>query len=416
MQLGVIADDVTGGTDLASVLGRDGFSVVQTLGVPQSAAPGVDVVVVSLKTRTAAVDDATAAARAAAAYLSSAGARQIYFKYCSTFDSTDRGNIGPVIASLLAQLHSSFTIACPAYPALGRTVYQGHLFVGTQLLSESSMRDHPLTPMTDANLVRVLARQSPFPVGLVPLNDVEAGSAAMRERFAALERGGHQVAIVDAVLDRHVDAIGCACRDFPLVTGGAALGGALARAAITARTPVDTAAAPVRSGPVAVLSGSGSAATLEQVRRLAANVPHRLIDPLMLARDGAILPALIEWAGQHVGRGPVLLYSTAPPDAVRNAQRELGRNEAAALLEHAFGALAAALAGQGVRRFVVAGGETSGAVLDALGIRMLAFGEEIDPGVPWTRSLDPEGFHLALKSGNFGGPDFFIKALQMRTV
>jgi 3-dehydrotetronate 4-kinase len=416
MQLGVIADDVTGGTDLASVLRRDGFSVVQTLGVPQSAAPGVDVVVVSLKTRTAAVDDATAAARGAAAYFSSAGARRIYFKYCSTFDSTDRGNIGPVIASLLAELRSSFTIACPAYPALGRTVYQGHLFVGTQLLSESSMRDHPLTPMTDANLVRVLARQSPLPVGLVPLNDVEEGSAAIRERFAALARGGDRVAIVDAVLDRHVDAIGCACRHFRFVTGGAALGGALARAAITTRTPSATTAAPVQSGPVAVLSGSGSAATLEQVRRLAANVPHRLIDPLTLARDGAILPALIDWACQRVGRGPVLMYSTAPPDAVRNAQRELGRNEAAALLEHAFGALAAALAGQGVRRFVVAGGETSGAVLDALGIRMLAFGDEIDPGVPWTRSLDPEGFHLALKSGNFGGPDFFIKAVQMRTV
>jgi uncharacterized protein YgbK (DUF1537 family) len=237
----------------------------------------------------------------------------------------------------------------------------------------------------------------------------------MRARFAALERGGHRVAIVDAVLDRHVDAIGSACRDFPLVTGGAALGGALARAAITARVPADAEVVPSRSGPVAVLSGSGSAATLAQVRRLAADVPHRLIDPLALARDGASLPALIEWAREHAGRGPVLLYSTAPPDAVRHAQRELGRDEAAALVEHAFGALAAALAAQGVRRFVVAGGETSGAVLDALGIRMLAFGEEIDPGVPWTRSLDPDGFHLALKSGNFGSPDFFIKALQVRT-
>jgi uncharacterized protein YgbK (DUF1537 family) len=415
MQLGVIADDVTGGTDVASVLRRDGFSVVQTLGVPRSALPPADVVVVSLKIRTAAVDDATAAARAASEYLTSAGARQLYFKYCSTFDSTDRGNIGPVIASLLAHLHGSFTIACPAYPALGRTVYQGHLFVGTQLLSDSSMRDHPLTPMTDANLVRVLERQSPFTVGLVSLDAVEAGSTAMRERFAALEQGSHRVAIVDAVLDRHVDAIGCACRDFPLVTGGAALGGALARASITAPAMVDTAAAPARSGPVAVLSGSGSAATLAQVQRLAADVPHRSIDPLALARDGALLPALIGWAGEQVRRGPVLMYSTAPPDAVRNAQRELGRNAAAALLEHAFGALAAALAAQGVRTFVVAGGETSGAVLDALGIKVLAFGEEIDPGVPWTRSLDPDGFHLALKSGNFGSPDFFIKALQMRT-
>ncbi|RPI55134.1 MAG: four-carbon acid sugar kinase family protein [Acidobacteria bacterium] len=415
MQLGVIADDVTGATDLASVLRRDGFSVVQTLGVPQSVTPPADVVVVSLKTRTAPVDEATAAARAAAAYLTNAGATQIYFKYCSTFDSTDRGNIGPVIATLLEQLHATFTIACPAYPALARTVYQGYLFVGTQLLSESSMRDHPLTPMTDANLVRVLGRQSPFPVGLVALDDVDASGTAMQERFAALQRSGHRVAIVDAVFDRHVDAIGCACRGVSLVTGGAALGGALARAAITARIPVDPQHAPARSGPVVVLSGSGSAATLEQVRRLAADVPHRALDPLALARDGAILPALIDWAEQHVLRGPVLLYSTASPETVRNAQRELGRSEAAATLEHAFGGLAAALARQGVRTFVVAGGETSGAVLEALGIRMLGFGEEIDPGVPWTRSLDPEGFHLALKSGNFGSPDFFIKALQTRT-
>jgi 3-dehydrotetronate 4-kinase len=415
MQLGVIADDVTGATDLASVLRRDGFSVVQTLGVPLSAPPPADVVVVSLKTRTAPVDEATAAARAASAYLTAAGATQIYFKYCSTFDSTDRGNIGPVIARLLAELSGSFTVACPAYPSLARTVYQGHLFVGGQLLSESSMRDHPLTPMTDANLVRVLGRQSPFPVGLVPLESVDAGTTVMQERFAELERGGHRVAVVDAVLDRHVDAIGCACRDFPLVTGGAALGGALARAAITARIPAGRGAAPLQSGPAAVLSGSGSAATLAQVRRLAAEVPHRSIDPLALARDAAILPELMHWAGEHVRRGPVLLYSTASPETVREAQRELGRGEAAALLEHAFGALAVALAGQGVRRFIVAGGETSGAVLEALGIRMIGFGEEIDPGVPWTRSLDPEGFDLALKSGNFGSPEFFVKALQMRT-
>jgi uncharacterized protein YgbK (DUF1537 family) len=415
MQLGVIADDVTGATDLASVLRRDGFSVVQTLGVPRSVPPPADVVVVSLKTRTAPVDEATAAARAASAYLTSAGATQIFFKYCSTFDSTDRGNIGPVIAGLLADLHASFTIACPAYPTLARTVYQGRLFVGSQLLSESSMRDHPLTPMTDSNLVRVLERQSPFPVGLVPLDAVEAGTAAMQDRFLTLERAGHRAAIVDAVLDRHVDAIGFACRDFRLVTGGAALGGALARASITARIPAVSEAVPVRSGPVAVLSGSGSAATLAQVERLAADVPHRSIDPLALARDGAILHELIEWAGRQVQSGPVLLYSTASPEAVRNAQRALGRGEAAALIEHAFGALAAALAQQGVRRFVVAGGETSGAVLEALGIRMIGFEEEIDPGVPWTRSLDPEGFHLALKSGNFGSPEFFIKALQTRT-
>ena len=414
MQLGVIADDVTGATDLASVLRRDGFSVVQTLGVPQSAPPPADVIVVSLKTRTAPVNDATAAARAASAYLTTAGATQIYFKYCSTFDSTDRGNIGPVIASLLAELrlvHDRVPRVSRARPHRlpGSPVRRRATAIGIIHAGSSADAD-------DRRESRAGARETvAVSVGLVPLEDVDAGPGAMQERFAALERGGHRAAIVDAVLDRHVDAIGCACRDFPLVTGGAALGGALARAAITARIPAGPEAAPMRSGPAAVLSGSGSAATLAQVRRLAAEVPHRSIDPLALARDGAVLSELMEWAGEHVRRGPVLLYSTAPPETVRNAQRELGRGEAAALLEHAFGALAVALAGQGVRRFIVAGGETSGAVLEALGIRMIGFGEEIDPGVPWTRSLDPEGFDLALKSGNFGSPEFFIKALQMRT-
>jgi uncharacterized protein YgbK (DUF1537 family) len=415
MQLGVIADDVTGATDLASVLRRDRFSVVQTLGVPRSSPPPVDVVIVSLKTRTAPVGDATAAARAAAAYLVNAGARQIYFKYCSTFDSTDRGNIGPVIDCLLEQLNGRLTIACPAYPSLGRTVYQGHLFVGAQLLSESPMRHHPLTPMTDANLVNVLARQSAMSVGLVALDDVETGTAAIHDRFRTLADGGKQVAVIDAVLDRHIDTIASACADFPLVTGGAALGGALARAAIRTRVPFEQMPVPLPSGPVAVLSGSGSAATLAQVQRLAQRVPHRSIDPVALARTEGTLAELLDWACHQARLGPVLIYSTAAPEAVQHAQRELGRSQAAALLEQAFGTVASALAAQGVRTFVVAGGETSGAVLESLGIGMLGFGEEIEPGVPWTSSLEPAGFHLALKSGNFGSVDFFVKALEMRT-
>jgi len=277
------------------------------------------------------------------------------------------------------------------------------------------MRDHPLTPMTDANLVRVLGRQTALSVGLVPFADVEKGSGAMRSCFQSLAAARHQVAIVDAVLDRHIDAIGSACSDLPLVTGGAALGGAFARAAATGRAPLDIASAPIRSGPAAVLSGSGSAATLAQVRRLSQDVPHRAVDPLALARDGAELSDLLGWACDQARHGPVLVYSTTSPEAVRHAQHELGRGQAAALIEQAFGALAAALAAQGVRTFVVAGGETSGAVLEALGIRMLGFGDEIQPGVPWTWSLEPEGFHLALKSGNFGQADFFVKALEART-
>jgi uncharacterized protein YgbK (DUF1537 family) len=416
MHLGVVADDVTGATDLASVLHRDGWSVIQTLGVPEPSIPPADVVIISLKIRTAPVEVATSTARAAGAYLTRAGARQIYFKYCSTFDSTDAGNIGPVIEALLEQMNESFTIACPAYPSLGRTVYLGHLFVGDQLLSESSMRHHPLTPMTDSNLVRVLARQSASPIGLVPLPDVESGADAVRARCGRLITEGCKAAIVDAVLDRHLDTIASACRELRLITGGAALGGALARAnGVGCIFPLiqmsQSKNAPDPIFPVAVLSGSGSAATLEQVRYLSRLVPNRQVDPLALASDESALAALVDWARAQSRKGHVLIYSTTTPEATRNAQQALGRAEAAAVLERAFATVAGALAADGVRAFVVAGGETSGAVLDAIGVKTLRFGDEIEPGVPWTYSLDPEGFQLALKSGNFGSAGFFAKAL-----
>jgi uncharacterized protein YgbK (DUF1537 family) len=411
MHLGVIADDVTGATDLASVLRRDGWSVIQTLGVPDSAVPPADVVIISLKTRTAPVHVATTAACAAGTCLTNAGARQIYFKYCSTFDSTDAGNIGPVIERLLEQMDEPFTIACPAYPSLGRTVYLGHLFVGDQLLSESSMRHHPLTPMTDSNLVRVLARQSAFPIGLVPFTDVEQGSDAVRARCGTLMAGGHKVAIVDALADRHLDIIASACRDFRLITGGAALGGALARTMPHGHGEARPPALPSPPGSVAVLSGSGSAATQAQVRHLARLVPHRQVDPVTLASDDGALAELVSWSRAQSQHGHVLIYSTTTPQDVQKAQQALGRPEAAAILERAFSTLAVALASDGVRAFVVAGGETSGAVLDAIGVKTLGFGDEIEPGVPWTHSLEPKGFHLALKSGNFGSVEFFARAL-----
>jgi uncharacterized protein YgbK (DUF1537 family) len=295
-------------------------------------------------------------------------------------------------------------------------VYLGHLFVGDQLLSESSMRHHPLTPMTDSNLVRVLARQSAAPIGLVPLSDVENGADAVRSRCEILIAEGRKAAIVDAVFDRHLDAIASACRDFRLITGGAALGGALAREnGVGCIFPLiqmsQSKNAPDPTLPVAVLSGSGSSATLAQVRHLSRLVPHRQVDAVILASDDGALTELVDWARAHSRKGHVLIYSTTTPEATANAQQVLGRAEAAAVLERAFGTVARALASDGVRAFVVAGGETSGAVLDAIGVKTLGFGGEIEPGVPWTYSLDPEGFHLALKSGNFGSVDFFAKAL-----
>jgi uncharacterized protein YgbK (DUF1537 family) len=411
MFLGAIADDVTGGTDLASVLRRGGLTVVQTLdslAIPVDA----DAVVVSQKIRTAPAGVARSSAGAAAEALRSAGAEQIYFKYCSTFDSTDAGNIGPVIDELLARLEESFTIACPAYPTLSRTVYAGHLFVGQQLLSDSPMRHHPLTPMTDANLVRVLGRQTRARVGLVDLATIEAGPRAVANGFAELAGAGYGVAIVDALFDRHLDVIAEAGAGMRLITGGAALGGALARANHNPRRPeARERTVPVRA-PIAMLSGSCSAATLAQIEQVAGVLPTREIDPMKIAENPGELPRLIEWASDQVAAGSVLLYSSGGPGKVQAVQQRLGHAPAAALVEKTFGSLAVALAGRGVRTFVVAGGETSGAVLEALNIRMLTFGDELDPGVPWTSSLEPDGFVFALKSGNFGSRNFFVKALE----
>lgn len=414
MILGAIADDVTGATDLASVIRRAGLRVVQTLGVPDGPPPDADAVVVSMKTRTVASGEACSAASAAADALGQAGAEVFFFKYCSTFDSTDQGNIGPVIETLMEQLEVPFTIACPSYPALRRTVYLGHLFVGDTLLSESSMRSHPLTPMRDANLVRVLGRQFRGSVGLVTVEAVEAGPAAIRSRYAALREGGSGVAIVDAVFDHHLRNIAEASIGMRLVTGGAGLGGALAAALAGDRSPGSPRSElEPPSAPVAFLSGSCSAATLAQVQRLAGVVPTRVLDPVALADDPEEVDRLLDWAADQAERGHhLLIHSTASTDLVEQAQARLGRGAAAARVEETFRLVARILADRGVRTFIVAGGETSGAVLQALDIRSIGFGDDLEPGVPWTYSIEPGGYTLALKSGNFGGPEFFLKALE----
>ncbi|MGH9309046.1 MAG: 3-oxo-tetronate kinase [Vicinamibacterales bacterium] len=412
MQFGAIADDITGGTDLASAIRQTGLTVLQTIGVPRALNHTADVVIVSLKTRTAPVSEATEAASTAAAMLRAAGAAGLYFKYCSTFDSTDEGNIGPVIERLLDDLSAPFAMSTPAYPELGRTVYLGHLFVGDRLLSESSMRNHPLTPMRDANLVRVLGRQCRSPIGLVPFPAVEAGARGIRRACGALEASGHRIAIADAISPTHLRRIAESCASFPLVSGAAGLGRSLAqrKAAGATSGPPKEVDADARL-PAAVLSGSCSSATQAQVQRLAAVLPSRAVDPLKLAADERELTNLIDWACDRAGKDSLLVYSTANPGSVREVQRELGRIEAAAIVESTFRALASALAQCGVRTFIVAGGETSGAVLEALDIRALTFGSEIEPGVPWTFTVDPPGFRLALKSGNFGSTDFFSKAI-----
>jgi uncharacterized protein YgbK (DUF1537 family) len=415
--LGCIADDLTGATDLGITLAREGLSVIQVNGIPgpDLAVPDADAVVVALKSRTIAPEDAVAQALAALAWLRARGAGRIYFKYCSTFDSTPRGNIGPVTEALRTALGAATgslpTPATPAYPRNGRTVYRGHLFVGDVLLSDSGMRQHPLTPMTDASLVRVLAAQTTGKVGLVPYADVETGADAVRARLAALAADGCAHAIVDATRDEHLVAAGRACADLPLTTGGAGLALGLARA-LRDRAHAGGGAwtMPASPGPVAWLSGSCSEATRRQVAAAREAVRSLRIDPVAIAENPDAVDAIASAAAAALSGGPVLVYATAAPDEIAAAQAALGAERAAGLVEAAFRSVAVTLAAKGVRAFVVAGGETAGAVVEALGVRALAIGPEIDPGVPWTRAVGGEPYWLALKSGNFGGPDFFAKA------
>ncbi len=415
---GAVADDFTGATDLANTLVRGGMRTVQLIDVPPPdlPPPDADAVVVALKSRTIPASDAVAQSLAALDWLRRAGARQAMFKYCSTFDSTEAGNIGPVADALLDAVGGDFTIFCPAFPENGRTIFNGYLFVGDGLLSESGMRHHPLTPMTDPSLVRVLARQTPHRVGLVRFADVRRGPEAIRAAFAGLRAQGVRHAIVDAVGDEDLRAIGAAMADLPLITGGSGIALGVPdnfRHAGLLPGGVAADALPAVGGPVAVLSGSCSTATLGQVEAMrAAGRPVFEIDPLAPMTGGDQAAAALDWAMQRLaGGGPVLISASAPPERVRVAQERLGREQAGTLVEAVLAAVAVGLRQRaGVRRFVVAGGETSGAVVKSLGVTGLRIGSQIDPGVPWTASLDDPPLALALKSGNFGAADFFLRA------
>ncbi|GAA0802520.1 3-oxo-tetronate kinase [Cupriavidus gilardii] len=429
--LGCIADDFTGATDLANMLVKSGMRTVQTIGVPPSAAPlQADAVVVALKSRTIPATEAIAQSLAALAWLQEQGCRQFFFKYCSTFDSTDAGNIGPVAEALLDALgqQPGFSIACPAFPENGRTVFRGHLFVGDALLNESGMQNHPLTPMRDANLVRVLQRQTRGKVGLLRYDTIAAGAAAVREAIAQLRADGVRLAIADALSDRDLHVLGEACADLPLVTGGSGIALGLPanfrRAGLLAER-TDAAQLPRIEGYAAVLAGSASQATNAQVaawRGEKANVnsntnfaadarPSFRIDPLAVARGEAVVEQALAFARSHLPE-PVLIYATATPDEVRSVQQALGVTEAGQLVEATLAAIARGLREMGVRKFVVGGGETSGAVVQALDVKSLQIGAQIDPGVPATATIDAEPLGLAMKSGNFGAVDFFAKALR----
>ncbi|MFM8701233.1 MAG: 3-oxo-tetronate kinase [Hyphomicrobiales bacterium] len=419
MLLGVIADDLTGATDVALMLAREGMHVVQTVGVPLPDVrfPDADAIVISMKSRTNPAAEAVEWSLTACDALLRTGARQILFKYCSTFDSTDAGNIGPVTEALMKRLGVSYTIACPAFPANGRSVYQGHLFIGSTLLSDSPMKDHPLTPMRDSNLVRVLQRQTKIPAGLVPFQTVSEGGSAIREAFAALAANGPAIGVADAITNDDLRAIGAAFDGHTLLTGGSGIALGLPENFRKAGLLAEKSAhrpfvAP--SGHAAILAGSCSVATRGQVAdAIAKGIEAFAIDPEALADGRLTSDTLLNWAIPRLGLKPVLIYSTAEPEAVRAIQERFGRDEAGAMVEHLLADTARGLARAGVTRLVVAGGETSGAVVSALGVTMLEIGPEIDPGVPWTLAADGTTMALALKSGNFGTPDFFTKSLEM---
>lgn len=417
--LGCIADDFTGATDLASMLVRGGMRTVQLIDVPRSTEPvAADALVVALKSRTIPADEAVAQSLAALEWLKAQGCRQFYFKYCSTFDSTPAGNIGPVAEALMKALGTDFAIACPAFPENGRTVYRGYLFVADALLNESGMEKHPLTPMTDPNIVRVLAAQSTLPAGLLRYDAVAAGEQATREAAAKLRAQGVGLAIADAVSNEDLRTLGRAFADAPLLTGGSGLAIGLPdnfRRAGLLGAGEQAAQLPAVGGRAVVLAGSSSRASQAQVAHWRESRPALRIDPLALAAGEAVVEAALAFFDQHADQ-TVLIYATAAPEQLGAIQAQLGVERAGQLVEGALAAIARELAQRGVHRFVVAGGETSGAVVQALGVSRLRIGAPIDPGVPWTLGDGPKGhIALALKSGNFGGTDFFTRALALQS-
>ena len=410
MKLGCIGDDFTGSSDLANTLSKAGMRVTQYCGLPQgSAGDAVEAGVISLKTRTVPPQEAIRQSLEALSWLKAQGCSQFLFKYCSTFDSTDQGNIGPVAEALRQSLGDGPAIFCPSFPATGRTVYQGHLFVNDILLSDSSMKDHPLTPMRDADLRRVLARQVKSGVGHIPIQTVEQGTDAIRRAIAHEAENGRPLIIVDAILETQLVRIGHAAAGLKLVTGGSGIamglpdnfsGLAGKRASALTRLP--------EGAKVVCIAGSVSSATRRQVKaHISAGLPAIAISPSDVVEDRITADQLSDWLLAQSALP--LVYSSAEPDVVAEAQQRFGKETVAQAIEKLFAQTAILARRKGVSVIISAGGETSGAIVSGLGLEALEIGPEIDPGVP-ALVAGRSGLRLALKSGNFGADDFFAKA------
>ncbi|RXH19983.1 3-oxo-tetronate kinase [Bradyrhizobium guangzhouense] len=420
LALGCIADDYTGASDLANTLTRAGLRTVQTIGVPADDLdlPEVDAVVVSLKSRSIEPGLAVSRSRAADKWLRGRGASHVLFKICSTFDSTDAGNIGPVMDALRADCDEAVVLVTPAFPETGRTVYQGNLFVGAVPLNESPLKDHPLNPMHDSNLVRVLSRQSRTQIGLVDLATLSRGAEAVRSRLAELSGNGIGAAIIDAVFDRDLETIGLVAAEHRLSVGASGIGLGLARALVSTGK-VKSASTSGRDatvgGQVACLAGSCSQATLQQIANAERVMPVLHLDTDRILTGANEAQRALDWAGPRLAQGPVLIASSATPADVAALQARHGRDAAGHAIEQTMADIAENLVKSGVRRLIVAGGETSGAVVDRLRIPGFLVGAEIAAGVPVLRAVGATAGEmlLALKSGNFGGPEFFSDAMRL---
>ncbi|MFM2051137.1 MAG: hypothetical protein RL682_1628 [Pseudomonadota bacterium] len=427
--LGCIADDFTGATDLSNNLVKGGMRVLQAFGVPNVAlavdAP-YDAVVIALKSRTIPAAQAVAQSLQAQAWLTAQGAQQIYYKYCSTFDSSPAGNIGPVTEALMDALGCSFSVGTPAFPDNQRAVFKGHLFVGDVLLNESGMQHHPLTPMKDANLVRVLQAQSSRKIGLLDHGAVAAGPDAIKKRMTELQSQSIGMVIADAISNADISSLGASLKGHKLVAGGSGLAIGLPQN-FGIKPSAGTSKLPTATGMRAILSGSCSVATNGQIRHfLAQGGSAFAVDPVRLAAGEDVGAEALAWAKMHLAAGssdPVLIYSTAEPGAVAAVQQSQGASAAGDMIEKTLAQVARSLVAMGVGQLVVAGGETSGACVQALGIHQLQIGPQIAPGVPWcyfdrndghgNQSGRTGGLHLALKSGNFGSEDFFTHAFKL---
>jgi uncharacterized protein YgbK (DUF1537 family) len=418
MLLGIIADDFTGASDIANTIakgrpGEGGLKTAQFLNIPtRDAAPDIEAGVVSLKTRSVPAEEAIERSLAALAWLQAQGCEQFVFKYCSTFDSTLEGNIGPVAEAIANVLSVRGVVVCPAFPATGRTVYQGHLFVGDRLLHESGMQHHPLNPMTDPDIRRWLQHQSQGGVGHVPWPAVKAGTNTIAGALEGAAANGQTLVVVDAIDDVDLLAIGAALKDSRFLTGGSGIAMGLAHNFISkgkARGALPTGVN--INGPEAILAGSCSNATRDQIEFHLQSHPALAIGVDQVMSGAMTENDVVEFAMRNVGRAP-LIYSSATPSEVESAQARYGKETVAGRLDRLFAIAARQLVARGVQRLVVAGGETSGAVVSALDIDSVVVGEEIAPGVPVLSAAAPVPIALALKSGNFGSRDFFSKALQ----